>query len=383
MPRPERNLCRAAILAALLLTSAVGVKAAELSVTSLVMPPDSTTTLVVSGNITGESTYGLTILVEIVPRTDHTGTLEFTPEPPVDIVQLGDPWPGAGTFSPYDTGITGSPLLNGSVDDDGTYIPAPVTYSGVLSCFPIVASADAHGVWDVVLFTSFDRSSWEALPTTLIAGTVTVTADPCSTDADCSPGEVCVESMCVPACGLDNVIDTFPPPCAIDTRQPHPADNATPKFGWDQLVLSFDCDPTNLGLTPDDFEVWTLPDKPVPAITGVSSDSVDYTVSLTFDGPISSGCWTCVDHLDSKKRWCMGYLPADTDQNKLSAAPDIDTLIGCLNSAASAPCARWRTDLNRSGITSAPDILTTVDLLNGASAFEIWLGQTIPDCPQP
>ena len=78
----------------------------------------------------------------------------------------------------------------------------------------------------------------------------------------------------------------------------------------------------------------------------------------------------------------MGYLPADTDQNKLSAVPDIDALIDCLNSAAPAPCATWRTDLNRSGIPNAQDILRSVDLLNGASAFDIWLGQTLPDCPQ-
>jgi hypothetical protein len=187
----------------------------------------------------------------------------------------------------------------------------------------------------------------------------------------------------VPACGLANVIDTFPPPCAIDARQHHPTDNVTPKFGWDQLVLSFDCDPTVLSLTPDDFEVWTFPDKPAPSIIGVDTDGEDHTVSFELDGPISPGCWTCVDHLASGARWCMGYLPADTDRNRASAVPDIDALIDCLGSAASSPCAEWRIDLNRSGVANAQDILRSIDLLNGASTLDAWLGQTLPECPQP
>ena len=123
-----------------LLVAAGGVRAAELSVTSLAMRPDSTTTVVVSGDIAGESTFGVTILVELVAQGGNTGTLEFTPALPVDIVQLGDPWPGLGTFSPFDTdpGGTNSPVLNGSIDDGGS-VPAPVTYSGSLTGFPVIA----------------------------------------------------------------------------------------------------------------------------------------------------------------------------------------------------------------------------------------------------
>lgn len=185
-----------------LFTVVSGVRAAELAVNSMDMPPDSTVTLGVSGDIASESTFGVVILVELVTRGGNTGTLQFTAEPPVDIVQLGDPWPGVGTFTPFDTGSTGSFLLNGSVDDNGTFIPGPVTFSGDLSGFPVIASVDADGIWDVVLSTSVGDSSWEDLTTTLVAGAITVTPDACILDIDCDDelfcngAETCVSGSC-------------------------------------------------------------------------------------------------------------------------------------------------------------------------------------------
>ena len=183
--------------ATLVVLAMVGsVRAAELSVVSMAMPPDTTVALVVSGDVTGEDTYGVTVMVELVTRTGNTGTLAFTMEPPVDIVQLGDPWPDGGTFTPFDTGLTGSVSLNGSVDDNGTFIPAPVTYSGELSGLPVISSAGAEGVWDVVLSTSVGESSWEGLATTLVSGTITVTAGACVTDEDCADGAACTADTC-------------------------------------------------------------------------------------------------------------------------------------------------------------------------------------------
>jgi hypothetical protein len=149
-------------------------EAAELSVGNVAMPSNSTATVVVSGNIAAESTFGVNIQVEILSRVGSTGTVTFTAAPPTDITQLGDPWPGVGTFSTYDTDMTGSPALNGSVDDNGTFVPGPVTFSGALAGFPVRASAGAGGVWDVVLSTSGGDSAWEGLVTTLVAGTITV-----------------------------------------------------------------------------------------------------------------------------------------------------------------------------------------------------------------
>ena len=199
---------RLTIMLVSLLGVVSGAQAAELSVNSMGMPPDSTVTLVVSGDIAGESTYGATIMAEIVTRVGNTGTLEFTAEPPVDVVQLGDPWPGAGTYTPYDTSGTGSVLLNGSVDDNGTFVPAPVTFFGDLSGFPIIASADADGVWDIVLSTYAGDSSWEGLTTTLVAGTVTVSASSCIFDTDCDDVNECTDDVCVSGfCQNNNLAD--------------------------------------------------------------------------------------------------------------------------------------------------------------------------------
>ena len=160
----------------------------------VVLSPGSTVTVVVSGNISGESTYAVNIYLEIVPQGGNTGTVVFTPEPPVDIVHLGDPWPGAGRFSEYDTLLTFSSLLNGSLDDNGTWSPAPVTYSGLLSGYPVQASPGATGVWDVKLSTFIDDSNWEGLTTTLVAGTIVIV--PCIDDSDCTDADVCTADVC-------------------------------------------------------------------------------------------------------------------------------------------------------------------------------------------
>jgi sugar lactone lactonase YvrE len=169
----------------------------ELSVGDISMPPSATATVAVSGSIDGHesnATFGVTILVEIVPRCVKTGTLEFTPAPPVDIVQLGSPWPD-GQYTAYDVDLTGSPFLNGSVDDSGG-VAEPVLFSGPLSGFPVVAGADAEGVWDVVLSTPFGDSSWQGLPTTLVAGGLTVTSDTCEPGDECDDGNVCTDDAC-------------------------------------------------------------------------------------------------------------------------------------------------------------------------------------------
>ncbi len=54
------------------LLAATATLGTELSVNSLAMSPNSIVTLTVSGDIAGESTFGYTILLEIVPRVGNT-----------------------------------------------------------------------------------------------------------------------------------------------------------------------------------------------------------------------------------------------------------------------------------------------------------------------
>jgi len=200
--------------------------AAELSVQELRIRPSKTGTVIVSGALEDESTYGVTIMVELIPRPGNKGTLEFTravgklaaqpkqvsvhrsagrPDevrisqahrPDMDIVQLGDPWPQHGTFTPFDTDESHSVTLNGVVDDNGTFTGEPTTFSGALAAFPVKASANAQGVWDVALSTSKGDSSWEGLGTTLRGGTVTVTRSACFTDRHCEDKDPCTIDTC-------------------------------------------------------------------------------------------------------------------------------------------------------------------------------------------
>ena len=148
--------------------------AATVGVRDLALDPGEVGVIITEGAVDNESTFGVTVLIELVPQPGNRGTVTFTPAPPTDIGLAGDPWPGAGTFSPFDTDLSGSSALNGAVNDNGTFVPAPLTYDGLLAGFPVVASVDASGTWDVVLSTTSGDSSWEGLVTVLQPGIITV-----------------------------------------------------------------------------------------------------------------------------------------------------------------------------------------------------------------
>lgn len=207
----------------LLISAAMG---AELRVGDSLLRPGGTGLVTVSGSIDMEETYGVTVMIELVPRATAQGTLEFTSvrvaapmqragvtvEPDVgeygrvrvsiakrvdvDVRQPGDPWPEIGSFTAYDTDHTESTTLNGSVDDNGSFVPSAVSYDGRLSAFPISASGNAEGVWDVYLSTSAGDSSWEGVATDLFAGTVTVSRTACSRDRDCRDKDPCTTDSC-------------------------------------------------------------------------------------------------------------------------------------------------------------------------------------------
>jgi len=176
---------------------------AELAVDNVVMAPGTVAQLVVSGQVAGQDTYGLTVLLELVPRAGAAGTVRFADD--AGIVQLGDPWPASGTFSMFDNGMTGSPARNGMVDDNGTFLTGDVSYSGPLAGFALTASPDARGVWDVLLSTPTGNSGWQGLSTTLIAGSVSI----CLENGVCDDGENC--SACPADCGCDDGVA-----CTVD-----------------------------------------------------------------------------------------------------------------------------------------------------------------------
>lgn len=199
--------------------------AAELTVEGLALRPGSTGELVVSGSISGESTYGVTIMMELVPRPGAVGRVDFTPgivaaavtarrpiypegrltpdepsdvltESESDIRPLRSPWPRRGSCTVYDTHHSGSLRLNGLVMDNGNFVATPINFNGTLGLFPIAAERGAHGIWDIRLTTSRGASSWEGVQTDLHAGTLVVTLKACVDATDCDDENSCTEDSC-------------------------------------------------------------------------------------------------------------------------------------------------------------------------------------------
>lgn len=200
--------------------------AAEIAVREVRLRPSAVGELTVRGSIDGEPTFGWTVMVQLVPRSDVRGSLEFTSVPEttaprratfevrspggqaanivlhqqhaleMDIRQGDDVWPQVGSFTPFDTDRSGSRVQNGAVDDNGTLLKSSVSFDGVLARFPIRAGQGASGTWDVLLYTGAGASGWEDRDTRLVHGTVTVTPEACTNAQQCSDGNPCTSDTC-------------------------------------------------------------------------------------------------------------------------------------------------------------------------------------------
>ena len=209
--------------------------------------------------------------------------------------------------------------------------------------------------------------------------------------ADFATAEVCQKPGCSMAAVPDVVFadasgvpaNPFDRPgnCAIDAREPHDLNNVNDRNGWNRMVMSFSCDPATLGFSAGDLSVGTTPPNGAIGISGANVDSVGNTVTITLNDKISPGEWTCISHLPSGGQWCMGYLPANADQNLVSAANDINALINAINLVPGFKLPLYASDINRSGLTTGQDILRVIDLLNGAGDFDVWIAAGLPPCP--
>ncbi len=181
------------------------------------------------------------------------------------------------------------------------------------------------------------------------------------------------------------LVGTTPPPCSIDARFPHEANNAGAVFGWDSIDLDFTC--TSSGVPSASTADYTLSD---PGLNIISVTVVGSTATVQFDAAIAPGQWTCVtaDFADPAgpmgNKACLGYLPADVDGSLTSDPSDIIAVIDCINGTAVHSCEPWNADVDRGGTTDPSDIIAVIDLLNGASQFASWFGANLPataDCP--
>ncbi|MCH8147560.1 MAG: VCBS repeat-containing protein, partial [Planctomycetes bacterium] len=169
--------------------------------------------------------------------------------------------------------------------------------------------------------------------------------------------------------------------CAIDAREPHDIGNAADRNGWDRMLMSFSCDPTEFGMVAGDFSVDTTPEGETPPIVNIITDRFANTATILLDDMIAPGVWTCIEHLDSGQEWCAGYLPGDADQNGLVTTGDLIALVDSINLVPDRVVPNFASDSDRNGVTSGTDILRLIDLLNGAGEFEPWITRSLPLCP--
>ena len=212
------------------------------------------------------------------------------------------------------------------------------------------------------------------------------------------PGVGCAIIPCAPPpCGMADLTGAIfadadpispgsfdqPGHCAIDAREPHDINDAAARNGWDRMVLSFSCDPALASLTASDFSVRVDPAGAAPGVANVVIDSVLNTATVLLDDMITPKSWTCIAHPGSGGEWCMGYLPADANQNALTASNDINALIDSINLVPGRILPLYASDINRSTVITGADILRLIDLLNGAGAFDPWITKSLPSCPAP
>jgi len=181
------------------------------------------------------------------------------------------------------------------------------------------------------------------------------------------------------ACSEPAILASNPPNCALDSRYPHSPGDSQIRYGWDQIELLLDCEPS--ALTPADLTVTLEPaGGTVPTITGV--DLTGSTAMVSLDGPIPTNAWTCFELIAGGSKVCAGYLPGDVNADRASVPADVLDLIDNLNGVLVPPLPIWQCDTDRSGACQAADVLGVIDLLNGADAFDPWLNASLPTpCP--
>ena len=193
-----------------------------------------------------------------------------------------------------------------------------------------------------------------------------------------------------PDCNRDGVPDkcetavsrltqAVPPSGAIDARQPHALDDPLVRFGWTEIILTFEChiaDPS-----PFDF-VLSASDsgRGAPEVENVVLLD-GHSVRLELSRPLDPGAWTVVTHEPTGERVCFGYLPGDVSGDGLTAISDIAALIDSINRVEGLSRPSYAADIDRSGVIGPQDVLRLIDLLNGAATLDPWITRTLGVSP--
>ena len=198
------------------------------------------------------------------------------------------------------------------------------------------------------------------------------------------PGSVCGLNTCV----LCPTLSSNPPNCVIDARLPNLTTSAA-RLGFTSVDITFSDTPP-VPPTVGTFTVSVTPDQAGanPVITGVmAQQSPPNTFRLTLNPPVPPRAWSCFTYNGCAPgpKICLGALPMDADQSRLSALADLTVLINALNDgqAGSNPANLHKFDMDRSGSFTTVDLVTWVDMAVGATTFlPVLLEREIPiACP--
>jgi len=174
--------------------------------------------------------------------------------------------------------------------------------------------------------------------------------------------------------------------CNIDARIAHDRLNSAIRLNANTIQMNFS--KTTVGMAAADFEVTIVPNLPgdfVPTISSVIPLGGDPNkTNVIFNRRIQQTRWTCIRDKGSNKRCCMGSLPADADNSRISQPADtfevVNNLQGCLDppSCSEPLLPIERCDTDRSLQCSPADLLMVIDLLTGADAFIEVNGDSLP-----
>lgn len=170
------------------------------------------------------------------------------------------------------------------------------------------------------------------------------------------------------------IIDSSPPPDAIDARQPTLPNSATPA-GWKSIDMVFNGDLCLQVIT--DFSVAELGGTPPAPFPAIRTPLAPREVRLTLTSAIEPGAWTRIAEITSGANVRLGFLPGDVNGDGVSDESDAITL-GDHLAGTVAPLPLWATDIDRSGVATPADLLRLADLLNGGDPSGAWLGRTLP-----
>jgi len=188
--------------------------------------------------------------------------------------------------------------------------------------------------------------------------------------------------------------------CNIDARIPHDRLNAGALRNTNQIVMTFS--KTTAGMTAADLEVTLIPFEPntnctgpgvpyacctgagtgncdvIPGIIAVTPGADPKIATVSFNKRIQQTRWTCIRDKGSNKRCCMGSLPADADDSRISRSDDIFEVLDNLKGIVVPPLPNEKCDTDRTLRCTGADLLMVGDLLNGADAFIEVDGDSLP-----